>query len=151
MKYLTLIALALAATTAQADFWDNCTAYGGTIITANSYGNDKSGGLCHDPSDPNVTQNCNGKRFCKNGNVQNWWTSFVWCNEIGGRLASFESVCPGVQTFNSGACPNIKGLNIQCWTSMGWQSNNAIRVQYSGNVNNDYRHNDANTYALCEE
>ena len=168
MKYITLILLALVTTSAQADFWDNCTANGGTIITANSYSNDK-GGLCNDPSNPNLTNNCNGKRFCKSNNGMNWWTSFVWCESIGGKLATFSSVCPAIQTNHnpsSGACPNLTNIianntNTWNWTNMGWKQNAAIAINLStggvGLGNFGYGSTDSrNTRllqqpALCEE
>ena len=128
MKYLTLIALALAATTAQADFWDNCTAYGGTIITANSYSNDK-GGLCNDPNNPELTNNCNGKQFCKSGKGMNWWSAFTWCEAIGGKLASFSSICPGIQTIPNkvtGACPNAKESVVIPGVRLIWVGEQAI-------------------------
>ena len=146
------------ATSAQADFWDNCTAYGGTIITANSYGNDKSGGLCNDPSNPELTNNCNGKRFCLNSNTTNWWSAFAWCESIGGRLASFESICPGVQTNpnnTTGACPNAKGTgNRGAWTKTGWKNTNAFAVNLSSGAVFDGYRDPYNGYwqrALCEE
>jgi len=129
MKYLTLIILALVTTSTHADFWDNCTAYGGTIITANKYGSDQ-GGLCNDPSNPNLTNNCNGKRFCKSSNSMNWWSSFTWCEAIGGKLASFESLCPGHQTNPTGTCANLKGISSG-WnaSSTGWNTGNAFYVK----------------------
>ena len=108
MKYLTLITLALMATSAQADFWDNCTAYGGTIITANSYGNDK-GGDCNDPNDTTKTNNCNGMRFCLGSKTMNFWSTFTWCESIGGEPASFDNLCPSCQQA-WGYCPNLKKL-----------------------------------------
>jgi len=155
MKYLTLIVLALTAEVAHADFWDNCTAYGGTIITANSYGNDK-GGLCNDPNDSSVTNNCNGKKFCKGGNTMNWWSSFTWCEAIGGHLASFATVCPGAQTHTSGNCPNVKGINSGLGrTSTGWQGNATFYVNlasgaYEANASYGSR-SYSFPYPLCEE
>ena len=147
-RYLLLTALVLA-TTAQADFWDNCTAYGGTIITANSYGNDK-GGLCNDPNDTNLTNNCNGKRFCMSGNKMNWWSAFTWCNEIDGTLVSFSNLCPGKQTINSGTCANIKEITQTVWTSTAWAQNKVIAMWSNGKVGDNYRdHTDFS--ALCEE
>jgi hypothetical protein len=157
MKYLTLIALALAsATSVQADFWDNCTAYGGTIITANSYGNDK-GGQCNDPSDPNLTKNCNGKRFCWGLGSQNWWSAYTWCESIGGRLASFESVCPGTQSGVSGGniCPNalLRRGDTGGWTTLGSGNNKAAMVWFNwGDVDLNIRDQKSNNRrALCEE
>ena len=152
MKYLTLVTLVLVAGTAQADFWDNCTAYGGTIITANSYGNDK-GGDCNDPSNPDLTNNCNGKRFCKIGQKINWWSAFTWCDSIGGKLASLESLCPGTQYFSFADCPNFKGTGQNYyWTSTGLGTRDAFTVSLAGSLGTNNR--DANTAsgtALCEE
>ena len=154
-KYLYLIALALA-TTAQADFWDNCTAYGGTIITANSYGNDKVG-LCNDPNDSTKTNNCNGKRFCMNNKGTNWWSSITWCESIGGKLASFSSLCPGViaDSSGSGDCPNATGINSSYWgwTSMGWGTKNALNVRLSTGAVTNHDRSSSFGYrsAICEE
>ena len=133
-KYLYLITLALAAVSVQADFWDNCTAYGGTIITANSYGNDK-GGLCNDPSNPELTNNCNGKRFCQ-GPRMNWWSSFTWCESIGGKLVAFEHLCPGTQTAGGQSCPNVKGISNagRGRTSQGSGTDRTLDVQFSDGV-----------------
>ena len=131
MKYLTLIALVFTAPLAQADFWDNCTAYGGTIIQANKYGADQ-GGLCNNPSDPNLTNNCNGKRFCRGNNGMTWWSAFTWCEAIGGQLTSFENLCPGTQIINSGTCPNMKGSSSgHGWTSQGWGQDTALILNFA--------------------
>ena len=154
MRYLTLIALVLSATTAQADFWDNCTAYGGTIITANSYGNDK-GGLCNDPSNPDLTNNCNGKRFCRGGNLMNWWSSFTWCESIGGQLASFENACPGTQPLSRITCANIKGVHNGCGrTNMSKNTGEAFDVDLSSGNIDTHNRNYVDGWVcrpLCEE
>ena len=155
MKKYLLAALILISQQALADFATNCTNNGGTIITANSYGNDK-GGLCNDPNNPNLTNNCNGKRFCKGGNTMNWWSSFTWCEAIGGHLASFATVCPGAQTHTSGNCPNVKGINSGLGrTSTGWQGNATFYVNLASGA---YEANDSYglrsytfPYPLCEE
>ena len=83
MKKFGILLLSLCiATPALADFWSNCTNNGGTIITANSYGNDK-GGLCNDPSNSDLSQNCNGKRFCMNAYYISIWNNLTWCDAIG--------------------------------------------------------------------
>ena len=134
-KYLLLTALVLA-TTAQADFWSNCTTYGGTIITANKYGADK-GGYCNDPNDTNLTNNCNGKRFCIGGKKMNWWSAFTWCEAIGGKLASFTSMCPNTQAISSnttdGECPNLTKVagNIWAMSSMGWDDSHNLHINLS--------------------
>ncbi|MBP5343808.1 MAG: hypothetical protein J6Y85_01870 [Alphaproteobacteria bacterium] len=159
-KYLLLTALFLT-TTAQADFWSNCTTYGGTIITANKYGDDK-GGLCNDPNDPNLTNNCNGKRFCRGGNPMNWWSAFTWCEAIGGKLASFESMCPGTQALGNAVCPNLKVvLDTTAWTALGRGTDQAWSITSSGLVlwygtgrtskRDDDPTNKKGGWALCEE
>jgi hypothetical protein len=158
-KNFTLIALTLISGSVRADFWDNCTAYGGTIITANSYGNDKSGGLCNDPSNPNLTNNCNGKRFCMSGKGMNWWSAFTWCEAIGGKQASFTNMCPGIQINTGQVCANLKksGIVDFTWTNMGWsRSNNvpyyALNLDTQGNVVDGYspRNRTSALRALCE-
>ena len=155
-KNFTLIALTLISGSVRADFWDNCTAYGGTIITANSYGNDKSGGLCHDPNNPELTNNCNGMRFCQ-GPTMNWWSSFTWCESIGGKLVSFEHLCPGTQTAGGQSCPNVKGISnaSRGRTSNGWGTNATLIVQFwNGVTANDNGYGGRNLSwpnTLCEE
>ena len=144
MKKLLLTTLVLVAGIAQADFWDNCTAYGGTIITANSYGNDK-GGLCNDPNNPELTNNCNGKSFCLSGKTMNWWSSFTWCEAVGGKLASFEAMCPNTTQLNNpttGACPNLTNVavgDLHARSSLGYRTFGAFFVRLnSGAVYDDY-------------
>ena len=154
MKYLTLIILALMATSAQADFWDNCTAYGGTIITANSYGNDK-GGLCNDPSNPDLTNNCNGKRFCQHhvGMGASWWSCFTWCESIGGKFASLDSLCPNSQTAPNVPCPNWKNKGgYWNYTSMGWGNDKALIVKFGeGVTSTENRSTGYDRPCVCEE
>ena len=157
-KYLFLIALILGTTYAHADFWENCTTYGGTIITANKYGDDK-GGLCNDPSNSNLTNNCNGKKFCKSGNSMNWWSTFVWCETIGGRSADFSSMCPGVQVKSNntqGACPNLVSVGSgSVWSGTGWDKHTAFAMSLSSGGINDYHNSGYGRthyyYAFCEE
>jgi len=161
-KYGILLLSLCVATPALADFWNNCTTYGGTIVQANSYENDK-GGLCHSPSDSNLTNNCNGKRFCRGGNKMNWWSAFTWCESIGGHLASFSGICPGVQTntnTSTGACPNIKGIaSGGGWLNSGWGANNAFIVNLSSGAISSLGRNVAtqgnggfgSIYPICEE
>ena len=161
MKNLTFIALALVATSAQADFWDNCTANGGTIITANSYGNDK-GGLCNDPSNPNLTNNCNGKRFCMSGKGMNWWSAFTWCEAIGGKLANLSNMCPSAQQTSNyyypNACPNLlKAISTEVWSDNGSnQTSRALFIAannsiYDGGGHSDNNRNATKFRAFCEE
>jgi len=158
MKKFGILLLSLCVVTpALADLATNCTNNGGTMITANSYGNDQ-GGLCNNPSDSNLTNNCNGKRFCRSGNFMNWWSAFTWCEAIGAKLASFESVCAGVGTAAL-TCPNLKGKSNKGtdWvqTSMGWGTTIAVTVSLqSGAIAKDTRYprNSSNDYyAICEE
>jgi len=107
-KFEILMALAMIASPALADFWTNCTTFGGKIITANSYGNDK-GGKCNDPSNPDLSNNCNGKRFCIGSQAMNWWSTFTWCESLGGEPATFDSLCPTCSQV-WGYCPNLKSI-----------------------------------------
>ncbi|MBP5343966.1 MAG: hypothetical protein J6Y85_02705 [Alphaproteobacteria bacterium] len=144
------------------DFWANCTTYGGQIITANKYGADL-GGLCNDPNDTNLTNNCNGKKFCLRANQKNscWWSAFTWCEAIGGKLASFASVCPNTQMIASNTCPNVTGIGTskRYWTSAGSGIDAAFDVNLSSgtiipsgyNVRNYGANNLTSHYALCEE
>ena len=157
-KYLSLIALVLTAGTVQADFWDNCTANGGTIIMANKYGKDANnnnldkGGLCNDPSDTTLSKNYNGKKFCLGGKGMTWWSGFTWCEAIGGQLASFEHACPASQPVTNTPCPNFQGTNFKFKTSMGIRNESFVSV-ISGNVvfyTRDCDHVNCG-FPLCEE
>lgn len=91
----------------------------------------------------------------------NWWSAFTWCESIGGHLASFASMCPGVQTNtngNSGACPNLAkvfGSAHRAWSNVGWKTNTALNVCLSdGSINDVYGPADrrgGKSYAFCEE
>ena len=158
MKKFGILLLSLCvATPALADFWTNCTTYGGTIVTANSYGNDK-GGKCHDPNDPNLTTNCNGKRFCRGGTQMNWWSAFNWCDSIGGQLTRLESICPAIHPDSGGydECPNARAIvtdNNRNWTSAGWGTNRALYVFLGdwGCVDNNSAGRTGTHTPLCEE
>ena len=157
MKKFGILLLSLCATTpAFADFATNCTNAGGTIITANSYGNDK-GGLCNDPSNPDLTKNCNGKSFCL-GHAMNWWSAFTWCESIGGKFASFSSMCPGTapaENGDSNACPNLKGLSsFNCVeSSLGFTSERMFSVCAAGNLQTGWNRTGVHGSfrILCEE
>jgi hypothetical protein len=160
-KIFTLIALTLISGSVRADFWDNCTAYGGTIITANKYGDDK-GGLCNDPNDSTKTNNCNGKKFCYGGSRTNWWSAFTWCEAISGHLASFGTMCPGIQTNannTAGACPNLTGVGSEsAWSNLGRGTSNVFDVNLStggiGSLNTrqgKYANTGGKIHPFCEE
>ncbi|MBP5344123.1 MAG: hypothetical protein J6Y85_03535 [Alphaproteobacteria bacterium] len=158
MKKLSLIALVLIAGVAQADFWSNCTAYGGTIITANKYGADK-GGYCNDPNDTNLTNNCNGQKFCLGGKGMNWWSAFTWCESIGGKQASLSNMCPGAPQVSDydhpNACPNLlKAINVRVWTAQGTGQNRAFQVHWNNSIYDGGGHTNRDSrefYPLCEE
>ena len=86
----------------------------------------------------------------------NWWSGFTWCEAIGGRVVSFASICPGVQTAPNdvtGACPNIKGISSD-WglTAVGWQASQLLYVQLSsGAVTNGATNRATANVAICEE
>ena len=71
-------------------------------------------------------------------------------------LAKFDQMCPGVQTAINVAdtCPALKGVvsgNGGAWSSMGYQSNQAILVKFSsGAVSTANRSYVSTYYALCE-
>jgi len=136
MKKFGILLLSLCiATPVLADLWTNCTNNGGTVIQANRYGNDK-GGYCNDPNNSNLTNNCNGKKFCVSGQGMNWWSAFTWCESVGGKLAKLSNLCPGAQTnpnLATGACPNLTAIhssnsNRWNWTSSGWGNNASIAI-----------------------
>jgi len=64
----------------------------------------------------------------------NWWSAFIWCEEIGGQLARFEHACPGAQTNSSGPCPNFKGISrdSNVWLNKGWGNDRALTVWTAG-------------------
>jgi len=151
-NYLFLIALSLVITPAWADLWTNCTNSGGTIVTANSYGSDK-GGFCNDPNNAMATKNCNGKRFCK-GQRMHWWSAFTWCESIGGKLASFESMCPETQAVDGTRCANLTktGGDPWVWANMGLGSNKALVINPNpGQVSTGWERNSSAISPFCEE
>ena len=158
MKKFGILLLSLCmATPALADFATNCTNFGGTIITANSYGNDK-GGYCNDPNDSNLPNNCNGKQFCLRNTATNWWSAFTWCDVVGGHLASFYSMCPNTKTntdSTKGTCANLTSVGTRnAWTSMGWGKDHALYVVLTdGTIGRSYNYRTDNMRyaAFCEE
>ena len=156
MTAVVLTCLLLSLPT-QAKWGDNCTLNGGTIIKANEYGNDK-GGKCNDPNNADLTNNCNGMEFCVSNKTMNWWSAFTWCDSIGGKLASFEHLCPGTPARPNNvakACPNVTGISERgsTWTSTGWGTNFALNVALGlGHVVDGYRRNTTNYHIpICEE
>ena len=135
---------------------ENCTNQGGTIITANKYGDDK-GGLC---LNPNESQNCNGKSFCMRNQKLNWWSDFTWCEFIGGTLASFDSLCPESRvqdTRTAGDCPNLTKVGNSIWiaSNIGNGSGNVFVINLSsGAISGAWGRSDASNnnygYAVCE-
>ena len=136
---------------ASARAYDECVTAGGTEITRNVYGTTNAPSTCTLEKCPATT-----KKFCKSGQIMNWWTAFNWCKSIGGTLAKFDQMCPGVQTAINVAdtCPALKGVvsgNGGAWSSMGYQSNQAILVKFSsGAVSTANRSYVSTYYALCE-
>ena len=126
-KYSILIVFSLfLATSTSAKWGTNCTANGGVIVKANDFGTDEhgnnldKGGACHDSSVAGTTKNCNGQEFCKSKSAMNWWSSFLWCEAIGGKQADFWTMCPGTQTVDDQVCANLKSvLSTEVWSSMG--------------------------------
>ena len=85
----------------------------------------------------------------------NWWTAFNWCKSIGGTLAKFSEMCPGVQTASNNVadvCPALKGLGKEwVWSNVGFGSIRAFFVNLSsGAVYYYYRYGNDGPYALCE-
>ena len=86
----------------------------------------------------------------------NWWSAFTWCESIGGQEANFLSLCPGTQALNNqpaGACPNVKGLNLQNghFTNMGWGKERALFVLSNGSVTDLLARSTGAGYPICEE
>ena len=158
-----LLTCLLLTTPTQAKWGDNCTLNGGTIIRANQYGtqngvNLDKGGKCNDPNNADLTNNCNGMEFCVSNKTMNWWSAFTWCDSIGGKLASFEHLCPGTPARPNNvakACPNVTGISERgsTWTSTGWGTNFALNVALGlGHVVDGYRRNTTNYHIpICEE
>ena len=148
-----VLACLLLTTPTQAKWGDNCTLNGGTIIKANEYGNDK-GGYCNDPNNPDLTNNCNGMEFCVSNKTMNWWSAFTWCESVGGKLASFEHMCPGSQMVE-GACPNLTKVgDTTVYSNAGWSTTLAMLVTLSdGRVWNGWSpiSRRGSAMALCEK
>ena len=45
----------------------------------------------------------NNIQFCKSNQVMNWLSALTWCDANGGKLAEYNTVCPG------GDCSEFKG------------------------------------------
>ena len=129
--------------------YDECESVGGTEITRNVYGATNAPSSCTPEKCPATT-----KKFCKSGQTMNWWSAFNWCASIGGSLAKFTEMCPGVQTASNNvadACPALKGLgsNQWVWSNVGFGSNHAFFVNLSSGAVYDTSRI-YNDYALCE-
>ena len=129
--------------------YDECESVGGTEITRNVYGATNAPSSCTPEKCPATT-----KKFCKSGQTMNWWSAFNWCASIGGSLAKFTEMCPGVQTASNNvadACPALKGLGKELvWSNVGFGSHYALMVNLSsGAASNLGRHGNTIS-ALCE-
>ena len=146
-KKICLMGICFVAASAGAHYEGDCV--GGTIITANSYANDK-GGYC------DVAQgNCNGDTFCLstvNGGYLTWWSAHLWCESNGGRLASFYEVCPGVsigRNGTDGACPNMTKAFKDGWFYVLETENKSISFSIFSNGNISANHKHSGARALC--
>ena len=141
--------LCFVATSVRA--YDECESVGGTEITRNVYGATNAPSSCTPEKCPATT-----KKFCKSGVSMNWWTAFNWCKSIGGSLAKFSEMCPGVQSAKNDvadACPALKGLGSSqyVWSNVGFGSGNALLVNLSSGAVASYGYTRNDTYyALCE-
>ena len=94
----------------------------------------------------------------------NFWSSFTWCEAIGGKLASFEHMCPETQSRPSntqnGECPNLTTVGGGTWvhSSMGWNTNKMMtinlsngRISSSSGVAACGRDTTTCAYPFCEE
>ena len=59
---------------------DNCEAKGGTRVTVGD----------------NV--------FCRANKIMNWWSSYAWCEGMGGRMPSIAELCPGKRLIENNPC-----------------------------------------------
>ena len=146
MGMMTAIMM-LAAVCTPAGAGPECV--GGTLIKSNVSGTSGAPSTCTAEKCPSPV-----KTFCKSNETMNWWTAFNWCKSNGGTLANFTSMCPDtpiVVNNVDGACPALQGVGSSAWmwSSLGYGSNSAIRVNLSsGAVGSTTRH--ANPYAFCE-
>ncbi|MBQ7413261.1 MAG: hypothetical protein IJV07_03190 [Alphaproteobacteria bacterium] len=141
MKKLALICACLMMPMAA-----NAACVGGTEIRANTVA-DNPNGNCTDTT-------CNGHTFCKSNGTMNWWSAFNWCASNGRSLASFSTMCPGIQTSPNnvtGACPNLQGVGGSqwAWSSLAYGSKYAILVNLSSGAVS-YGHRTNSNYAFCE-
>ena len=149
MKKIIIFLICVFAVTSVCAY-DECESAGGTEITRNVHGATNAPSTCTPEKCPATT-----KTFCKSGQSMNWWTAFNWCASIGGKLAKFEEMCPGVQSAKNDvadACPALKGVggNNWVWSNVGYGSNSALLVNLSsGAVPSDFRYR-AKYSALCE-
>jgi len=105
---------------------------------------------------------CNGKNFCRSAIEMTWFSALIWCQSIGHKLASFNSLCPGLPTGpnnTSGACANVKGIdsNYWQWTNFPWETDSALVVNFGSGGITSHKRNRYNTNspwhnrAACEE
>ena len=147
MNKFVLLSCCLLAFPAMAEK----TCVGGKLITANKYGsvdgvNQDKGGYCKsDGSD------CNGKTFCISDGGMNWWSTQLWCESNGRRMATWEEMCPGIPTAideHKGACPNLTNLERGDLYTPLKNGDCAFAVYSNGRINCIYS---LNTWrAVCE-
>lgn len=159
MKNITLFLMTLIlAGPTYAKWGANCTSNGGTIVKANEYGtkdgvNLDKGGLCNDPNDPNLTNNCNGMEFCRSNKDMNWWSAFTWCESVGGKLANIQIMCPNTNLIEQTDCPNFKGvLSGGSWSTTGSSDSSVWTLGWQGyKFDGRRKRNAVSARAFCEE
>ena len=113
--------------------YDRCV--GGSIIKRNEYGEEGAPSTCTQAMCPVHKQHEEPKTFCVSKKAMNWWSAYTWCKSNGGTLASFTSMCPGVNTSvneTTGACPALQGTGKEyMWSSLGHATGNAFIVDLS--------------------
>ena len=78
----------------------------------------------------------------------------MWCEALGGKLASFESMCPETQMQNETRCANLAktGGDPWLWTNAGWGRNIAVVVNPNpGQVSMGWYRDSAQISPFCEE
>ena len=151
---MTLVMLMSLSFSLPSFAYDRCV--GGSIIKRNEYGEEGAPSTCTQAMCPVRKENEDPKTFCVSDKQMNWWSAFTWCKSNGGTLASFASMCPGVNTYSNnttGACPGLQGTfdsSHMAWSSLGGGTGNAFDVNlFSGNVITHNRHG-GYASALCE-
>ena len=92
---------------------------------------------------------CNEKTFYVSNKTMNWWSAWTWCVANGGRLARFQSLCPGNVAYpNQERCLNLPNETF-VWTDKSSDEGKALVLYWAKTT--EASKADMNYYkAICE-